>query len=154
ICLVCAVFIIGLSDPTVRPTWNPLWYPFRHEDGRVMLWTWGGASCPTDLLWLVVLARLFWVNWILFLFNMVLVAFPMDAGRLLQCALWKYLGYQRATMIAVMVGFVMAIIVGIVAIGANELLPGFLALFIYVSCRHQWIVLEMGAEDSPFGYDF
>jgi hypothetical protein len=29
-----------------------------------------------------------------------------------------------------------------------------LALFIYVSCRHQWIVLEMGDENSPFGYDF
>jgi Zn-dependent protease len=158
ICLVCAVFIVGLSDPTFRPTWNPLWYPFRvHEDGRIWLWTWAGYRWdfegPTPL-WLVVLARLFWVNWVLFLFNMVLVAFPMDAGRLLQCTLWKYLGYQRATMIAVMVGFVMAIIVGIFAIGANELLLGFLALFIYVSCRHQWIVLEMGAEDSPFGYDF
>lgn len=155
ICLVCAVFIIGLSDPTLRPTWNPLWYPLRvNDEGQILLWTWSGDRFLTaNPLWLV-LSRLFWVSWWQFLFNMLLVAFPMDAGRLLQCTLWKYMGYQRATMIAVMVGFVMAIIVGIVAIGINDVLVGFLALFIYVSCRHQWIVLEMGAEDSPLGYDF
>jgi Zn-dependent protease len=155
LCLACAVFIIGLSDPTLRPTWNPLWYPLRqNEAGEILMYTWSGDRHMTaNPVWLI-LARLFWVNWILFLFNMVLVAYPMDAARLLQCSLWKYVGYQKATMITVMVGFVMAIIVGIVAIATNELLPGFLALFIYVSCRHQWIVLEMGAEDSPFGYDF
>jgi Zn-dependent protease len=155
ICLVCAVFIIGLSDPTLRPTWNPLWYPLRvNDEGQIRLWTWSGDPLLTaNPLWLV-LSRLFWVSWWQFLFNMLLVAFPMDASRLLQCTLWKYMGYQRATMIAVMVGFVMAIIVGIFAIATNELLLGFLALFVYVSCRHQWIVLEMGAEDSPFGYDF
>jgi Zn-dependent protease len=156
LCAFSGLLIVALSEPTVRPTWNPFWYPYRYDaTGQILLTTWGGGDYFTNQpAWLVVLARLFWINWILFLFNMVLVAFPMDAGRILQCILWKYMGYPRATMIAVMVGFVVAIIVGIFAIAINDLLLGFLALFIYTSCRHQWIVLEMGAEDSPFGYDF
>jgi hypothetical protein len=36
----------------------------------------------------------------------------------------------------------------------NEILPVFLAAYIYVSCKQEWIVLDMGAEDNPFGYDF
>jgi Zn-dependent protease len=156
LCLVCGVVIIGLSEPTLRPTWNPLWNPLRINDvGDIRMFTWvGGDRRDISSPVMIVLARLFWVNWWQFLFNMLIVAFPMDAGRLFQCAMWKYVGYHRATMIAVMVGFVMAIIVGVFAIATNELLLGFLALFIYVSCRHQWIILEMGDENSPFGYDF
>jgi hypothetical protein len=37
---------------------------------------------------------------------------------------------------------------------ANEVLALFLALFVYVSCKQQLIVLETGGEDAPFGYDF
>jgi stage IV sporulation protein FB len=29
-----------------------------------------------------------------------------------------------------------------------------LALFMYLACRRQWIVLETGGEESLFGYDF
>ena len=29
-----------------------------------------------------------------------------------------------------------------------------LALFIYVACQQQWILLETGGEESLFGYDF
>jgi hypothetical protein len=44
--------------------------------------------------------------------------------------------------------------VGLFAIITQEVLAVFLAIFIYVSCKHQWIVLETGGEDSLFGYDF
>jgi len=153
--LVCGILIIGLSEPTLRPPWNPFWSPFRHnEAGELWVVGWDGATTPISSPQWLILYRLCWVNWWLFLFNMVIVAFPMDAGRLLQCGLWKYVGYHRATIIAVMVGFVMAIILGVCAIATNELLLGFLALFIYISCRHQWIVLEMGDENSALGYDF
>ena len=36
----------------------------------------------------------------------------------------------------------------------DELLPLCLAAFIYVSCRQEWILLETGGEEGPFGYDF
>jgi hypothetical protein len=29
-----------------------------------------------------------------------------------------------------------------------------LAIFIYISCRQQWIILETGGEEALFGYDF
>jgi Zn-dependent protease len=155
ICLVCGVLIVLLSDATLRPTWNPFWYPLRwYGTGEIRMFAWDGTERFIAQPAMVLLARLFWVNWWLFLFNMLLVAFPMDSARILQCILWKYTGYHRATMVAVMVGFVMAIVVGIAAITINDLLLGFLALFVYTSCRHQWIVLEMGGEDSVFGYDF
>jgi Zn-dependent protease len=155
LCVVCALLLISFSDPTLRPPWNPFWYPLRrNEAGEILLYAWSGGEHLTSNPMALILARLFWVSMWQFLFNMLVVAFPMDAGRLFQCTMWKYVGYHRATMVAVMVGFVMAIIMGVFAIATNELLLGFLALFIYVSCRHQWIVLDMGDENSPFGYDF
>ena len=43
---------------------------------------------------------------------------------------------------------------GIYAIVREETLSLLLALFIYVTCRQQFILLETGAEESLFGYDF
>src|SRR5205085_9707532 len=96
----------------------------------------------------------FWVNMALFLFNIVLVGFPMDSGRLLQCALWPKFGFRQATLYAVVAGFVTAFVVGIIAFGVNESLLLALAIFIYLSCRQQWIILETGGEEALFGYDF
>jgi len=45
-------------------------------------------------------------------------------------------------------------IVALYGVVTNEVLAICLAYFIYVSCKHQWIVLETGGEDSLFGYDF
>jgi stage IV sporulation protein FB len=47
-------------------------------------------------------------------------------------------------------------VIGVIAIMAEQygVLDLCLALFIYFSCRQQWILLETGGEDSPFGYDF
>jgi hypothetical protein len=55
---------------------------------------------------------------------------------------------------AVYAGFIAALVFGIVAILGNELLALCLALFIYVACRRQWVILEGGGEDSLLGYDF
>jgi Zn-dependent protease len=153
--LLCGV-LLGLHDPALRPPLDPFDAPIRGAaDGTIALTPWaGGHAQPVANMGLIVLARLFWVNWILFLVNMVLVGFPLDAGRLFQSVLWRYVGYRRATMAAVFAGFVTAIIVGIFGIVKEEVLGLCLALFIYVSCRHQWIVLEMGGEESLFGYDF
>ena len=155
LCVITASLLIGLSDPTLRPPWNPFWNPLRRDEaGQILMFSWSGDPQYVSNPMVLILARLFWVNMWQFLFNMLLVAFPMDAGRIFQCILWKYVGYHKATMVAVMVGFFMAILVGIFSIASNEWMLGCLAIFLYVSCRHQWIVLEMGGEDSLFGYDF
>lgn len=111
-------------------------------DGLVLEW------------WQLLAGRLFFVNWLLFWFNVLILAYPMDGGRLLQASLWPRLGYARATLWAVFVGFVFMFILGVVALAANEVLLLALALFIFASCRQQWLLLETGGEEGAFGYDF
>jgi stage IV sporulation protein FB len=71
-----------------------------------------------------------------------------------QCLLWPRLGYRQSMLTAVFAGFIVMVIVAIFAIAVNELMPFLLALFIYQACKHQWILLETGGEESLFGYDF
>ena len=103
---------------------------------------------------IILLARLFLVNWFLFLFNLVLVGFPCDSGRMLQCILWPNFGYRQATLFAIRAGFVTMFAVIIASIVIFDPLLMLFALFIYISCKQEWIVLETGGEDSLFGYDF
>jgi hypothetical protein len=109
---------------------------------------------PVTAVWPIVLARLFWLNWVLFLLNVALICFPMDGGRMLQSALWPNLGYRQATLVVIYAGFVMTIVVGLLSIVYNEILVFCLAAFIYISCRTQLFVLETGGEEGLFGYDF
>ncbi len=139
----------------LMPSWNPFYYTGRGLDGLVPLHTWGGRlvevgpyTAPSILAWF------FWVNYVLFLFNMILIGFPMDAGRMIQSALWPIYGYRQATMVAIILGFVVMFCVGIFSVVKQEVLALCLAIFIYVSCRMQWMILETGGEDSLFGYDF
>ena len=106
------------------------------------------------LLWQILAGQLFWINWILLLFNTVLVGFPFDAGRILQCILWARGDYRQATSTACYAGFVVMLLLGIYSFMANEVLALGLCLFVYVSCKQQLIILETGGEDAPFGYDF
>ncbi|HEV3119905.1 MAG TPA: site-2 protease family protein, partial [Gemmataceae bacterium] len=136
----------------LRPPWIPWsWVPLND-------WLYSTAGLPVvPAPWQIWLARFFYLNLILFLFNMILVGFPMDAGRLLQCALWPRMGYRQATIVAIYMGFVTALCVSVFAIvkwNDSTILLFMLALFIYVTCKQQYIVLEHGGEDSLFGYDF
>src|SRR5206468_2686619 len=92
--------------------------------------------------------------WFGFLLNVLLIGFPLDGGRMFQCILWPRLGYRRATLAAVFVGFVVMFVVGIYSLVVKDPLPLCLAAFIYVACRQQWLILEHGGEESVFGYDF
>jgi Zn-dependent protease len=155
LCVLCGLLLAFTVEPSFQPPWSPLWYPWRHSAaGDVRLYTWGGVETQVTNVWPVLLARLFYANWILFLLNVLLPGFPLDGGRLLQSALWRYLGYRHAMQIAIVAGFVCVFVVAVAAIAANDLLPLMLAIFIFLSCRNQWVMLETGGEDSLFGYDF
>jgi Zn-dependent protease len=104
-------------------------------------------------MWVVEVSRLFWLNWFLFFLNLV-PAFPLDGGRLLQCLLWWRADYRQGTLTAIFVGFLMMLVFGVLSIVLYEPLVLGLALFMYVACRRQWILLETGGEESLFGYDF
>src|SRR5262249_33705138 len=93
-----------------QPNWDPTRYvgqgsAFIHN--MVPLKTWAGEhELLSPYSWPVLVHHIFWVNYVLFLLNMVLLGFPMDGGRLLQAVLWKYLGYRRGTLGAIYAGFV------------------------------------------------
>lgn len=142
---VATGIVLAVNHVSLGQVLNPFW-DFYTKELRPL-----GPETPA---WLLTAARFFWVNWFLFVVNMVLVGFPMDAGRLFQCLLWPRLGYRQATLMAVYAGFVVTLILGIYSIAQNDLLPFALALFILDTCRRQWMILEHGGEDSLFGYDF
>jgi Zn-dependent protease len=156
--LASGVALYFLPD-SVQPQWNLLGYTERIIDqGNPILpvHNWRG-----DLLRNVgpftaagLLFQLCWVNYMLTVLNLILVGFPMDMGRMLQAVLWNYLGYAQSMLIAVYAGFVTAVVVALCCLAINEVLLLFLAIFIYVNCRYQFILLETGGEDGVFGYDF
>ncbi len=142
----------------VQPNWSLRGYDPRYLDGNnpvVVVTTWAGEALRESPYSLPVLLRhLFWGNYVLFLLNVVLIGFPLDGGRIFQSILWKYIGYRRATLAAIYAGFVTMFAVGLFAIIDKDVLFLCLALFIYASCKQQWILLETGGEESLFGYDF
>ncbi|WP_020473154.1 site-2 protease family protein [Zavarzinella formosa] len=106
--------------------------------------------------WVLWLSRIFWVNLLLIAFNMALPAFPMDAGRMLQCYLWhRSDDYNRATQTACYVGMATAMLLTILAFVFNDSMLFALAVFIVFSCYQQLMILASGMEErGAFGYDF
>jgi stage IV sporulation protein FB len=144
----------------VHPIWNPFEYVLRVDaEGGMRMYSsvkqaWETVPLEGVGVAKIVLARLFWVNWVLLLINVVLIGFPLDGGRMFQAILWRYFGYRQAMLTAIFAGFLVMFIVGLASIILNELLALCLAVMIYFACRQEWIALESGSEEGPFGYDF
>jgi len=111
-----------------------------------------GAVYPAWVLWT---ARLFWVSWMLLLFNL-LPAFPLDGGRLLQELLWARSGdYRSATQVACWSGIITALVFGFLAISMNEAMLFGLGIFMIIASYQQLVMLDRDAgEGGAFGYDF
>jgi Zn-dependent protease len=101
--------------------------------------------------WAVWAFRIFWLNWLLFLFNMI-PAYPLDGGQLLQSLIWARSDHRRGVVVAAYTGFVIAVLFLIVSIAANEALFLGLSLFMLYSASMRLMQLEM--DEGPFGYDF
>jgi Zn-dependent protease len=140
--------------PSFDPRFDQVWLTklTNWETGQVSYSQFGPK--PQLQTWQVLLAQLFWVNWVGLLINVCLIGFPLDGGRMFQCLLWPRLGYRQSMLYAIFAGFIVMIVVGVFGLVINEVLILCLALFIYAACKHQWIVLETGGEESLFGYDF
>jgi Zn-dependent protease len=122
-------------------------------------WVWEGHPDATveplvPAPWQTLLARLFWINYILFLLNIVLIAYPMDGGRLLQCLLWPRFGFRQSMMTIIYTGFIVILILLVYAVARDSVLALGLAGFIFISSSQQFMLLETGGEESVFGYDF
>ena len=109
------------------------------------------------------MARLFTLNWVLFLFNMAIPAFPLDCGRVVQCALWNHLGFHQATRIVLRISVIAAVVLILAAIffideknPLSMMMLFSIAVFIIWMCKQQEFLIETGAlgEEGIFGYDF
>jgi Zn-dependent protease len=156
ICAVCVALLAFVADPSVQPLWNPFTAkPYRSQpDGSMDLINWSGVERPVTSLGTIVLTRLFYVNWLLFLLNVFIIGYPLDGGRLFQAILWPRWGYRQSMFAAVVVGFFFMFAVGIFGLVINDVFPLCLAMIVFAACRQQWLALETGGEESLFGYDF
>ncbi|HVS39292.1 MAG TPA: site-2 protease family protein [Gemmataceae bacterium] len=162
LCIICALLLLLVHTTPLLPPLNPLAYTGRDFSQMVSLAPWGTYPWVEET-WVrlpvysppVMIGWLFWVNYVLFLLNIILVGFPMDAGRLLQCILWPRVGYRQATLTAVFAGFITCVVLGVFAVWQNEVIVLCLCLFVFISCKNQWMILETGGEDPLQGhYDF
>jgi Zn-dependent protease len=98
--------------------------------------------------WVVWLNRLFFLSWVLFLFNLI-PAYPLDGGQLLQSVVWARSDYRRGVMVAAYSGYIVAVLFLIVSVWKNEALFMGLALFMLYQSSMRLVMLE--AEGGEFG---
>ena len=113
------------------------------------------ARLPAHPAWVTWAARVFWLSWLLLLFNLV-PAFPLDGGRLLQAVVWgRTQDHRRATQTACYTGVFFALLFALVGIANGEPMMMALSIFMGMACYQQLLMLDAGLEDrGPFGYDF
>jgi Zn-dependent protease len=157
LCAVSASILLAGSYslvPALSPWWNAYAPELYNWTEKATFYSPYNPDSPQLGFWPIFLARVFWVNWVLALLNLLLVGYPMDGGRLFQCLLWPRFGFRQATVAAISAGIICALAVGVYAIVTSDMLFLVLALFIFYTCRQQYIILETGGEESLFGYDF
>ncbi|HVK18818.1 MAG TPA: site-2 protease family protein [Fimbriiglobus sp.] len=98
--------------------------------------------------WLVWVNRTFWLSWVLLLINL-LPAFPLDGGQIMQGLIWARSDYRRGTTIACYSGYVVGVLLLIVAIAANEALLLGLGLFMFYASSVKLHALEV--EEGVYG---
>jgi len=96
-------------------------------------WVYLTFLSPSTLLF-ECLNYVFRTNTYLLLFNL-LPAYPLDGGQMLQAGLWAKFGYTQGTRITCYVSIVIAVLVAIFAIAANQWLLLTLAIIIGFEAR-------------------
>jgi Zn-dependent protease len=149
------------EDGKYIPTMD--YYPDKDKEGWFMVHdasktgSWSRAQMVGDLYppWVLWTARVFWLSWMLLLFNL-LPAFPLDGGRLLQELLWaRSDDYRSATQVACWSGIITALVFALMSFGLMEPMLLGLAIFMLFASYQQLVMLDRDAgEGGAFGYDF
>lgn len=122
---------LGVASVLVNGGWEyALFNPFSPN------WPPGGVFENTVFM-------LHYINLVLLLFNLLVPMYPMDSGRIVQCLLWRKMGYEKSLWIACNIGVGTAIALALVALGADTMLLLVIALFGGITCWQQKQGLKM-----------
>lgn len=86
---------------------------------------------------------LHFVNLVLLGFNMLVPMYPMDAGRVVHCLMWRKIGYEKSLWISCNIGFGAAVVLLVVAFAFGQMLLLAIALFGGITCWQQKQSLKM-----------
>jgi Zn-dependent protease len=134
ICLITGVALVIMS----RSAGAIPWFPFA---------TGLKSFIPTSdaqfyIFWI------FLVNYALLMFNLLLVFYPFDGGRIVQELLWFKVGYYKSMMFATAVGMVGACVVAAVGLATMSLLLILIAGFGFYTCYQQRQMLKQAGPDD------
>ena len=99
------------------------------------------------------LQSLWWLHYINILilgFNLLLVFFPFDGGRIVQSLMWRKMGYLRSMTVAVYIGLVGAGLILVISLVLQETMLVAIAAFGLIAC---WMErMRLKAADEITGY--
>ena len=136
ICILTGTAIAVLNRTASAVPWFPVRYGLTsyipHDRTTYYLW------------WI------FLVNYALLLFNLLMVFYPFDGGRMVQEILWAIFGYYKSMRFAVVTGMVGAVLVAMIGIATWNLMLVLIAVFGFMACAQQ---RRMLLEAGPYGFD-
>jgi stage IV sporulation protein FB len=141
ICVITGVAIAVLNrSPAAIP-----WFPLREGLRSYVPHDW-----TTYYIWWV-----FLVNYALLAFNLLLVFYPFDGGRMVQELLWFKFGYYKSMRFATVVGMIGASFVAAFGLATWSLMLVLIAVFGFMTCyRQRQALQEVGPEDWQDSPDY
>ncbi len=105
-----------------------------------------------DSYWLAALIIAHVVNITLLAFNVLCPMFPLDGGRIVQCLVWSRTSERRSMEIAVIVGFVGAALLGVLALVSDRTMLLAIAMFGGLVCYNER--RQLRTEDALGGAEY
>ena len=141
ICVVTAVALFILNRSAGHGAIP--WFPF--GGGEQGIKSFVPHDWTTYYIWWI-----FLVNYALLAFNLLLVFYPFDGGRIIQELLWFKFGYYKSMRFATIVGMIGACVVVGVGLTAFSLMLILIGAFGFHTCyRQRQMLLEAG----PYGFN-
>jgi len=106
-----------------------------------------------DAYWAKWLWAAYYMNFVLLAFNMLLPMYPMDGGRAMQEILWSRIGRKRSLQIAVNVGLVAALALGVVGAVYSETRMIAIAIFGGITCYAERQRLATMEDQPEWAFD-